>query len=97
MKNVKVNPFIRVFDSIRDEKLDIIFDNKQWIEVKESEWKRLSESQTKQGDVLVPTFVAEGEGMGDINNLVSEKIEDEVVNDEEWHEVEEEVIVEEEE
>ena len=97
MKNVKVNPFIRVFDAIRDEKLDIIVDNKQWIEVKESEWKRLSESQTKQGDVLVPTFVAEGEGMGDINNLVTEKIEDEVVDDEEWHEVEEEVIVEEEE
>ena len=96
MKNVKVNPFIRVFDAIRDEKLDIIFDNKQWIEVKESEWKRLSESQTKQGDVLVPTFVAEGEGMGDINNLVSEKIVDEVA-DEEWHETEEEDIVEEEE
>ena len=96
MKNVKVNPFIRVFDAIRDEKLDIIFDNKQWIEVKESDWKRLSESQTKQGDVLVPTFVAEGEGMGDINNLVSEKIVDEVA-DEEWHETEEEDIVEEEE
>ena len=96
MKNVKVNPFIRVFDAIRDEKLDIIFDNKQWIEVKESDRTRLKESQTKQGDVLVPTFVAEGEGMGDINNLVSEKIVDEVA-DEEWHEPEEEDIVEEEE
>ena len=96
MKNVKVNPFIRVFDAIRDEKLDIIFDNKQWIEVKESDWTRLKESQTKQGDVLVPTFVAEAEGMGDINNLVSEKIVDEVA-DEEWHETEEEDIVEEEE
>lgn len=96
MKNVRVNPFIRVFDAIRDEKLDIIFDNKEWIEIKDSDWKRLQESQTKQGNVLVPTFVAEGEGMGDISNLVSEKIVDEM-DDEEWHEVEEEVIVEEEE
>ena len=93
MKNVRVNPFIRVFDAIRDEKLDIIFDNKEWIEIKDSDWKRLQESQTKQGNVLVPTFVAEGEGMGDISNLVSEKIVDEM-DDEEWHEVEEEVIVE---
>ena len=96
MKNVRVNPFIRVFDAIRDEKLDIIFDNKEWIEIKDSDWNRLQESQTKQGNVLVPTFVAEGEGMGDISNLVSEKIVDEM-DDEEWHEVEEEVIVEEEE
>ena len=35
--------------------------------------------------------------MGDINNLVTEKIEDEVVDDEEWLEVEEEGVVEEEE
>ena len=41
MKYVKVNPFIRVFDGLRDEKLDIIFDQKQWVEVKEADWKRL--------------------------------------------------------
>tara|TARA_R110002020_G_scaffold24372_1_gene80296 strand:+ start:1175 stop:1465 length:291 start_codon:yes stop_codon:yes gene_type:complete len=96
MKNVKMNPFIRVFDAIRDEKLDIIFDSKEWIEIKDSDWKRLEESQTKQGEIIVPTFVAEGEGMGEVLNIVGEKIEDKV-DDEEWHEAEEEVIVEEEE
>lgn len=91
-----MNPFIRVFDAIRDEKLDIIFDSKEWIEIKDSDWKRLEESQTKQGEIIVPTFVAEGEGMGEVLNIVGEKIEDKV-DDEEWHEAEEEVIVEEEE
>ena len=52
--------------------------------------------KTKQGEIIVPTFVAEGEGMGEVLNIVGEKIEDKV-DDEEWHEAEEEVIVEEEE
>ena len=86
MKNIKLNPFIRDFDSIRDEKLDVII-AKEWIEVKESDWKRLSEAQTKQGDSLLPTFIAEGDGMGEVKSLVSEK---EAI-DEEWFGTDEEV------
>ncbi len=86
MKNIKLNPFIRDFDSIRDEKLDVII-AKEWIEVKESDWKRLSEAQTKQGDSLLPTFIAEGDGMGEVKSLVSEK---ETI-DEEWFGTDEEV------
>ena len=86
MKYIKVNPFIRVFDALRDEKLDIIFDQKQWVEVKEADWKRLKESETKQGDLIVPTFVEKSEGMGEIKNFVSaEKVEPES-NDDEWYE-----------
>tara|TARA_Y100000768_G_C23803556_1_gene598382 strand:- start:425 stop:703 length:279 start_codon:yes stop_codon:yes gene_type:complete len=83
MKNVKLNPFIRQFDAIRDEKLDIIFDSKNWIEVKESDWKRLSESQTKQGDVMLPTFIVEGETMGEVKTVSSTK--EEIDSDEEWY------------
>lgn len=86
MKNIKLNPFIREFDSIRDEKLDVII-GKEWIEVKELDWKRLSEAQTKQGDSLLPTFIAEGDGMGEVKSLVSEK---ETI-DEEWFGTDEEV------
>ncbi len=86
MKNIKLNPFIRDFDSIRDEKLDVII-GKEWIEVKELDWKRLSEAQTKQGDSLLPTFIAEGDGMGEVKSLVSEK---ETI-DEEWFGTDEEV------
>ncbi len=86
MKNIKLNPFIRDFDSIRDEKLDVII-AKEWIEVKESDWKRLAEAQTKQGDSLLPTFIAEGDGMGEVKSLVSEK---EAI-DEEWFGTDEEV------
>ena len=35
----------------------------------------MKEAQTKQGDVLIPTFIEEKEGMGEIKNLVEEKIE----------------------
>ena len=90
MKKIKLNPFVRSFDSIRDEKLDLII-GKEWVEVKESDWKRLSEAMTKQGDSLLPTFIAEGDGMGEVKSLVSEK--EAVKNDEEWFgtdEVEEE-------
>ena len=83
MKNVKLNPFIRQFDAIRDEKLDIIFDSKNWIEVKESDWKGLSESQTKQGDVMLPTFIVEGETMGEVKTVSSTK--EEIDSDEEWY------------
>ena len=83
MKNVKLNPFIRQFDAIRDEKLDIIFDSKNWIEVKEADWKRLSESQTKQGDVMLQTFIVEGETMGEVKNVSSQK--EEIDSDEEWY------------
>ena len=62
-KYVKMNPLIRVFDAIRDEKLDVIFDGYKWEEVTEAQWKRLKESQTKQGDVLIPTFIEKDEGM----------------------------------
>ena len=86
MKNIELNPFIRDFDSIRDEKLDVII-GKEWIEVKELDWKRLSEAQTKQGDSLLPTFIAEGDGMGEVKSLVSEK---ETI-DEEWFGTDEEV------
>ena len=86
MKNIKLNPFIRDFDSIRDEKLDVII-TKEWIEVKESDWKRLAEAQTKQGDSLLPTFIAEGDGMGEVKSVVSEK---EAI-DEEWFGTDEEV------
>jgi|TARA_Y100000389_G_C17462280_1_gene522744 hypothetical protein len=86
VKNIKLNPFIRDFDSIRDEKLDVII-AKEWIEVKESDWKRLAEAQTKQGDSLLPTFIAEGDGMGEVKSLVSEK---EAI-DEEWFGTDEEV------
>ena len=86
MKNIKLNPFIRDFDSIRDEKLDVII-TKEWIEVKDSDWKRLAEAQTKQGDSLLPTFIAEGDGMGEVKSVVSEK---EAI-DEEWFGTDEEV------
>ncbi len=81
MKNIKLNPFIRDFDAIRDEKLDVII-GKQWVEIKESDWKRLSEAQTKQGDSLLPTFIAEGDGMGEVKSIVSEK--ETIESDEEW-------------
>ena len=81
MKNIKLNPFIRDFDAIRDEKLDVII-GKQWVEVKESDWKRLSEAQTKQGDSLLPTFIAEGDGKGEVKSIVSEK--ETIESDEEW-------------
>ena len=81
MKNIKLHPFIRDFDAIRDEKLDVII-GKQWVEVKESDWKRLSEAQTKQGDSLLPTFIAEGDGMGEVKSIVSEK--ETIESDEEW-------------
>ena len=87
MKNIKLNPFIRDFDAIRDEKLDCIIGKSEWFEVKESDWKRLSEAQTKQGDSLLPTFIAEGDGMGEVKSLVSEK---ETI-DEEWFGTDEEV------
>ena len=51
-------------------------------EVKESDWKRLKEAMTKQGDSLLPTFIAEGDGMGEVKSLVSEK--ETIENDEEW-------------
>lgn len=80
MKNIKLNPFIRDFDAIRDEKLDVII-GKQWVEVKDADWKRLSEAQTKQGDTLLPTFIAEGDGMGEVKSIVeTETIE----KDDEW-------------
>tara|TARA_Y100000004_G_C8932536_1_gene420675 strand:- start:1019 stop:1294 length:276 start_codon:yes stop_codon:yes gene_type:complete len=81
VKNIKLNPFIRDFDAIRDEKLDVII-GKQWVEIKESDWKRLSEAQTKQGDSLLPTFIAEGDGMGEVKSIVSEK--ETIESDEEW-------------
>ena len=87
MKNIKLNPFIRDFDAIRDEKLDCIIGKSEWFEVKESDWKRLSEAQTKQGDSLLPTFIAQGDGMGEVKSLVSEK---ETI-DEEWFGTDEEV------
>ena len=74
MKKIKLNPYIRDFDAIRDEKLDLIV-GKDWVEIKETDWKRMKEAQTKQGDVLIPTFIEEKEGMGEIKNLVEEKIE----------------------
>jgi len=82
VKNIKLNPFIRDFDAIRDEKLDCIIGKSEWFEVKESDWKRLSEAQTKQGDSLLPTFIAEGDGMGEVKSIVSEK--ETIENDEEW-------------
>ena len=74
MKKIKLNPYIRDFDAIRDEKLDLIV-GKDWVEIKETDWKRMKDAQTKQGDVLLPTFIEEEEGMGEIKNLVEEKIE----------------------
>ena len=81
MKNIKLSPFIRDFDAIRDEKLDCIIGKSEWCEVKESDWKRLSEAQTKQGDSLIPTFIAEGDGMGEVKSIVSEET---INNDDEW-------------
>ena len=91
-----MNPLIRVFDAIRDEKLDVIFDGYKWEEVTEAQWKRLKESQTKQGDVLIPTFIEKDEGMGEVVNLLSETIEEDS-NDDEWMEIEETDEVQEEE
>ena len=85
MKYIKVNPYIRVFDAIRDEKIDIIFDQKQWVEVKESDWKRLKDSETKQGNVIVPTFIEQSEGMGEIKNLEPAEKVVEDSNDDEWY------------
>lgn len=85
MKYIKVNPYIRVFDAVRDEKLDIIFDHKEWVEVKESEWKRLKDSETKQGDVLLPTFIEKSEGMGEIKNFVAAEKVEAKSNDDEWY------------
>ena len=82
MKNIKLNTFIRDFDAIRDEKLDVII-GKEWVEVNESEWKRLKESQTKQGDVMLPTFIVEGETMGEVKTVSSTK--EEIDSDEEWY------------
>lgn len=85
MKYIKVNPYIRVFDSIRDEELDVIFDKINWVEVKDSTWNRLKEAQTKQGDLLLPNFVEKTDGMGEIKNFnAAEKVEDEVLDDE-WY------------
>ena len=95
-KYVKMNTLIRVFDSIRDEKLDVIFDGYKWEEVTEAQWKRLKESQTKQGDVLIPTFIEKDEGMGEVVNLLNETIEEDS-NDDEWMEIEETDEVQEEE
>ena len=81
MKNIKLNPFIRDFDAFRDEKLDVII-GKHWVEVIVAEWIRLSEAQTKQGDSLLPTFIAEGDGMGEVKSIVSEK--ETIESDEEW-------------
>jgi hypothetical protein len=95
-KYVKMNPLIRVFDAIRDEKLDVIFDGYKWEEVTEAQWKRLKESQTKQGDVLIPTFIEKDEGMGEVVNLLNETIVEDS-NDDEWMEIEETDEVQEEE
>lgn len=85
MKYIKVNPYIRVFDAIRDEKLDVIFDKNNWVEVKDSDWKRLKEAQTKQGELLLPNFVEKTDGMGEIKNFTAaEKVEDKV-SDDEWY------------
>ena len=91
-----MNPLIRVFDAIRDEKLDVIFDGYKWEEVTEAQWKRLEESQTKQGDVLIPTFIEKDEGMGEVVNLLNETIVEDS-NDDEWMEIEETDEVQEEE
>lgn len=85
MKYIKVNPLIRVFDAIRDEKLEIIFDQKQWVEVKDSDWKRLKDAETKQGDVILPTFVEQSEGMGEIKNFNSAEKVEESSSDDEWY------------
>ncbi len=85
MKYIKVNPYIRVFDAIRDEKLDVIFDKNNWVEVKDSDWNRLKEAQTKQGELLLPNFVEKTDGMGEIKNFTAaEKVEDKV-SDDEWY------------
>lgn len=86
MKYVKMNPYIRVFSQIRDEKLDVIFGPNDWIEVKDSDWDRLKEAQTKQGDVLLPTFVEKEDGMGEIKNISSDEKSEEVSSDDEWFE-----------
>lgn len=96
MKYIKVNPYIRVFDSIRDEKLDVIFNKNEWIEVKESDWSRLKDSETKQGDILLPTFVEKTDGMGEIKNFSpAEKVVEEL-KDDEWFDNSADVEVEEE-
>jgi len=56
----------------------------------------LKESQTKQGDVLIPTFIEKDEGMGEVVNLLNETIEEDS-NDDEWMEIEETDEVQEEE
>jgi hypothetical protein len=85
VKYIKVNPYIRVFDAIRDEKLDVIFDKNNWVEVKDSDWNRLKEAQTKQGELLLPNFVEKTDGMGEIKNFTAaEKVEDKV-SDDEWY------------
>ena len=85
MKYIKVNPYIRVFDAIRDEKLDVIFDKNNWVEVKDSDWNRLKEAQTKQGELLLPNFVEKTDGMCEIKNFTAaEKVEDKV-SDDEWY------------
>jgi|GEM_PF-6659664 len=93
MKNVKLNPYIHVFDAVRDEKLEIIFDSKDWVEVKEADWGRLKESRTRQGDIVLPTFVEESMGMGEIKGISD--VKEEVSSDEEWFGTDE--VVEEEE
>jgi len=69
MKKIKLNPYIRDFDAIRDEKLDLIIGN-DWVEVTSADWKRMKEAGTKQGDTILPTFIEQEEGMGEVKNFV---------------------------
>ena len=71
MKKIKLNPYIRDFDAIRDEKLDLII-GKDWVEVSSTDWKRMKEAGTKQGDTILPTFIAEKEGMGEVKNFIKD-------------------------
>ena len=71
MKKIKLNPYIRDFDAIRDEKLDLII-GKDWVEVASADWKRMKEAGTKQGDTILPTFIEEKEGMGEVKNFIKD-------------------------
>lgn len=66
MKKVRLNPIVKDLDILRDEKLDVFFTHDEWVEVSETEWKRLSQATRRVGNMKVATLIADGEGWGDV-------------------------------
>jgi len=76
MKKVKLNPIVHDLDILRDEKLDLFFTHDEWVEVSETEWKRLSQATRRVGNMKVATLIADGEGWGDVASVEKPKAEE---------------------